>query len=91
MVTLMTMMAIWMFIEERMQLNFANLIQMVSLSFFITFLLSYVMIRQNCIRASAWQRSMGERIGELLAPALNKLFIDNKGDIDLTVPTAGSD
>ena len=56
----MTMMAIWMFIEERLQLNFANLIQMVSLSFFITFLLSYVMIRQNCIRASAWQRSMGE-------------------------------
>ena len=34
---------------------------------------------------------MGERIGAVLAPILNKLFIDNKGDIDLTIPSAGYD
>ena len=91
MVTMMIMISMVFFVQEQRQINFSNLLQVVSLSFFITFILSYLMIRQNFIRASAWQRNLAERIGQMLAPVLNTLFIDAKGNVDLSIPTGGQD
>ena len=54
MVTLNIMIAIIYFIDHQKSINFSNLLQVVSISFFITFLISYIMIRQNYIRACAW-------------------------------------
>ena len=34
---------------------------------------------------------MAERIGEMLAPVLNTLFVDAKGNFEISIPSGGQD
>ena len=79
MITMMLILAIVFFVIKKEEIDFRNLIQVVSISFFATFILSFIMVRQTVIRARDWQTTLAIRVGDLFAPFLNVLFADPKG------------
>ena len=49
MVTMMVILAVVFFVIKQEEIDFRNLIQVVSISFFFTFIVSFLMVRQNVV------------------------------------------
>ena len=49
MVTMMMILAVVFFVIKQEEIDFRNLIQVVSISFFFTFIVSFLMVRQNVV------------------------------------------
>ena len=49
MVTMMMILAVVFFVIKQEEIDFRNLIQVVSISFFFTFIVSFLMVRQNLV------------------------------------------
>ena len=49
MLTMMVILAVVFFVIKQEEIDFRNLIQVVSISFFFTFIVSFLMVRQNLV------------------------------------------
>ena len=60
MMTIMTMLSVFLFMVRNEEVDFMNVLQIVSISFFLSFLNSFIMLRQTLIRPWEWQRRIAE-------------------------------
>ena len=54
MLTMMMILAVVFFVIKQEEIDFRNLIQVVSISFFATFIVSFLAVRQRIVAARAW-------------------------------------
>ena len=74
MMVLMLMMSVFIFMIKNEAVDFMNILQIVSISFFLAFINSFLMIRQTLISPWEWQRRLAQRIGGTFDPVLNVIF-----------------
>ena len=74
---MMLMMSVFLFMIKNAEVDFMNVLQIVSISFFMTFVGSFIQVRQTLITPWEWQRRLSQRIGAMFDPVLNVVFGTN--------------
>ena len=74
MIVIALMLSVFLFMIKQEEVDFMNVLQIVSISFFLSFLNSFLMVRQSLIQPREWQRRLSEQIGSFFDPLLNIIF-----------------